>query len=219
MASQASVAFEQSRKDILMLCIHAEVVGKGKGRRRRADVLNRAVVVFVSACWESYVEDSAKEAFDQLLRFATTPDVIPAKVRALAADELRASKDERDIWKLAESGWKRVLWDYRDKVLEKRLKNFNTPKSQQVSTLFCELLGLRDVTRNWSWADMSTEQARIKLDEYVIIRGNIAHRTKHDQVVHKNMDKDFMTHVVKLVEKTDDALHDHLRALVTTPNQ
>jgi hypothetical protein len=67
MASQASKRFAQSNDDILMLWhIHAEVAGRGKGRKRRADVLNRAAVVFISACWESYVEDAAREAFDYL---------------------------------------------------------------------------------------------------------------------------------------------------------
>lgn len=197
--------------------IHAEVAGRGKGRKHRADVLNRAAVVFISACWESYVEDAAKEAFDCLLRYSTTPDVVPSRVRTLASRELRESRDERKIWELAGSGWKTVLADHRDDVLENWLKNFNTPKSTQVSELFAELLNLRDVTTSWTWPDMSAEQARTKLDEYVVIRGNIAHRTKHSEVVYKNAGKEFMSHVVKLVEKTDEALGTHLQTLTNTP--
>lgn len=218
MGSQASTRFAQSRKDILMLWhIHAEVAGRGKGRKHRADVLNRAAVVFISACWESYVEDVAREAFDRLLRYSTTPDVVPSKVRTLASRELRESRDERKVWELAGSGWKTVLSGHRDVVLENWLKNFNTPKSRQVSELFAELLNLRDVTTSWTWPDMSAEQARIKLDEYVTIRGNIAHRTKHNEVVYKKIGKDFVSHVVKLVEKTDEALGTHLQELTNAP--
>lgn len=218
MTSQSSAKFAQSRKDILMLWhIHAEVAGRGKGRKHRADVLNRAVIVFVSACWESYVEDSARETYDRLLQVSTTPDVFPSRVRTLAARELRESKDERRIWELAGSGWKSVLSDHRDAVLERWLKNFNTPKSKQTSELFMGLPNISDITSNWSWTGMSPEQARHKLDEYITIRGNIAHRTKHDQIVHKNTGKDFMTHVVRLVEKTDEVLETHLQLLVDAP--
>ena len=143
MVSESSLKFAQSKKDILMLWhIHAEVAGSGKGRKHRADVLNRAVIIFISACWESYVEDSAREAFDYLLQFANTPEVVPARIRTLAARELRESKDERRIWELAGYGWKKVLSDHRDVVLEKRLRAFNTPKSIQVSQLYSELLDL-----------------------------------------------------------------------------
>lgn len=217
MGSQASTRFAQSSKDILMLWhIHAEVAGRGKGGKQRADVLNRAAVIFISACWESYVEDAAREAFDCLLRYSTTPDVFPSKVRTLASRELRESRDERRIWELAGSGWKTVLADHRDVVLENWLKDFNTPKSRQVNELFAELLNLRDVTTSWTWPDMSAEQARTKLDKYVVIRGNIAHRTKHNEAVYKSAGKDFRSHVVRLVEKTDEALGTHLQELTNT---
>jgi hypothetical protein len=215
MPSEAYTKFAQSRKDILMLWhIHAEVAGPGKGRRLRADVLNRATIVFISACWESYVEDAAREAFNYLLERTRTPDVFPQKVKTLAAKHLRESKDERRIWELAGSGWRNVLIDHRDLILSRWLRDFNTPKSEQVRALFAGLLNLRDVTACWVWSDMTSEQACAKLNDYISVRGNIAHRTKHDEVVHKNMGKDFLSHVVKLVEKTDEALAVHVQTLI-----
>lgn len=217
MPSDAHTRFAQSRKDILMLWhIHAEVAGSGKGRRHRADVLNRAAIVFISACWESYVEDVAREAFDSLLERTSTPTAFPPKVRTLAAKQLRESKDERRIWELAGSGWKKILADHRDLVLDAWLKDFNTPKADQVKDLFAGLLNLRDITTNWVWSDISAEQACAKLNYYIAIRGNIAHRTKHNEVVYKNAGKDFMSHVVKLVDKTDEALAAHVQALTNT---
>lgn len=214
MPSHAYTRFAESRKDILMLWhIHAEVAGSGKGRRHRADVLNRAAVVFISACWESYVEDVAREAFDSMLEHTSTPTAFPSKVRALAAKQLRESKDERRIWELAGDGWKKVLMDHRDLVLDRWLRDFNTPKAEQVKGLFAGLLNLRDITTNWVWSGMSAEQACAKLNDYIAIRGNIAHRTKHNGVVYKKAGKDFMLHVVKLVDKTDEALAAHVQAL------
>jgi hypothetical protein len=216
MCSQASIRFSENKKDIEILWhIYAEVSGEGKSRKRRADVVNRASIVFISACWESYIEDVAMEAFDYLLIHASTPDTLPAKVKTLAAKELREAKDERRIWELAESGWRKILKGHRDNIREKWLKDFNTPKSKQVSELFANLIDLRDVTSNWSWPEMSADQARSKLDEYVTIRGNIAHRTKHNETIYKSRAKDFLSHVVKLVEKTDEAISDYLQSLTT----
>lgn len=193
--------------------IHVEVAGPGRGRKHRVDVLNRAAVVFISACWESYVEDVATEAFDFMLAEVDTPDAIPAKVRTLASRELRDAKDERRLWELAGTGWRKIMADHRDAVVRAWLRDFNTPKAKQVSDLFCGLIGLPDVTAAWTWQAMNAEQARIKLDEYMMIRGNIAHRTKHDETVYKSWGKDFLLHVSKLVERTDDAVQAHLQGL------
>jgi RiboL-PSP-HEPN len=215
MPSQASTRFTENKKDIEMLWhIHTEVAGPGKGRKHRVDVLNRSAIVFISACWESYIEDVAVEAFDFLLSKADTPDLIPAKVRTIASRELREAKDERRIWELAGSGWQKVLENHRNMVRETWLKDFNTPKSRQVSDLFSGLIGLSDITASWTWNAMSAEQARQKLDQYITIRGNIAHRIKHDETVYKNWGKGFLLHVVRLVEKSDEIINNHLHSLI-----
>jgi hypothetical protein len=105
----------------------------------------------------------------------------PARVKTLAAKELREAKDERRIWELAESGWKKTLKSHRDSIRENWLKDFNTPKSKQVRELFANLIDLRDVTASRNWYEMPFDQACSEPDEYVTIRGNIAHRTKHDE--------------------------------------
>lgn len=216
MSSQASIRFSENKKDIEILWhIYAELSGTGKGRKRRADVVTRAAIIFISACWESYIEDVAIEAFDYLLIHASTPDVFPIKVRTLATKELLEAKDERRIWELAESGWRKTLESHRNNIHKKWLRDFNTPKSKQVSELFANLIDLPDVTSNWNWYEISADQARSKLDGYVMIRGNIAHRTKHDETIYKSGAKGFLLHVVKLVEKTDEAVRDHLQLLTT----
>ena len=216
MCSQARLRFLENKKDIDILWnIYAEVSKTGSARKQRADVINRAAIVFISACWESYIEDVAIEAFDYLLDHASTPDVFPAKVTTLATKELRESKDERRIWELAGSGWRKILKGHRDNIHEKWLQDFNTPKSKQIRELLAKLIDLRDITSHWKWQEISADQACAKLDEYVKVRGNIAHRIKHDQAVYKNKAKEFLSHVVKLVDKTDEAIKNHLQALTT----
>jgi len=46
------------KTSISLWVIHEEVAGQGAGRKYGIDVLNRAAIVFVTACWESFVEDT-----------------------------------------------------------------------------------------------------------------------------------------------------------------
>ncbi len=214
MPSGARLRLDQNATDVLVLWhIHADATRSGKSKNSRTDVLNRATIIFISACWESYIEDVAVEGFDFLLENAASPDSFPAKVRTLASKELREAKDERRVWALAGAGWQQVLRSHRDCVIARWLQDFNTPKSSQVSELFANLLDYRDITAAWSWPGMTTEEARRALDHYMTIRGNIAHRTKHSDAVHKTWSKRFFGHVLRLADRTDEALTDHLRQL------
>jgi hypothetical protein len=211
MVSQSSKNFRVNKKDVEMLWhIHKEVSGSGKGRKHRADVLNRTAIVFISACWESYIEDVCMECFDFLLCNVDDPNTIPSKVKTIAARKLREDKDERKIWELAGSGWKEILNNHRETAREGWLKDFNTPKSKQVRVLFLDLLGITDITSNWLWSEMTTENACAELERFISIRGNIAHRIKHEETVHKIWAKDFLSHVTRLVDLTDEALHHHI---------
>ena len=197
----------------MMWHMHREAVGDGSGKKHRVDVLNRSAVVFIAACWESYIEDLASEAFDFLLENAKESDSIPMRVRIYASRELRTDKDERKIWNLAGDGWRIVLMNYRAKLKARWLQNFNTPKSGQVTQLFSELLDIPDITASWTWRDMEPAEAATILDEFMIIRGNIAHRTKHSEQVHKSTSKNFLNHVVNIVEHSDDHVAKHITTL------
>jgi len=211
----ASARFRDNRKDIDTLWIFRKELQQGPSRESRLEVLHRAAIVFIAACWESYVEDVAIEAFDVLLNNATTRDVFPHRVKILASKELYEDKDERRIWELV-SGWKGVLKAHRDAILARFLRGFNTPKTKQVRELFASLLDI-DVTSSWTWQGVSAERAGDLLDDYMIIRGNIAHRTKHIDLLHKKDAKLFLAHIALLVEKTDDAVMSHLLTLTGVP--
>jgi hypothetical protein len=194
-----------------MLWLFRKELQQDPSSEARLEVLHRAAVVLIAACWESYIEDVATEAFDYLLDRAPTPDTFPAKVKVLASKELFEERDARRIWQLV-TGWKDLLQAHRDEIVTKSLKGFNTPKTRQVKELFSDLLDL-DVTSNWVWKDMTFEQAGTLLDEHMIIRGNIAHRTRHSTRVQKRTAKAFLKHVALLVEKTDETVEHHLRRL------
>ena len=120
MASGAKNRFDQQKGDIDQLwVIHQEFAGQGAGRKHGVEVINRAAIVFITACWESYVEDVCLEAFDFLLANASYPENFPARVRTLASKALRENPDQTQIWRLAGEGWKQVL------VTIERLRRLN----------------------------------------------------------------------------------------------
>jgi len=211
MQSNAKNRFDANKRDIDELWrIHEEVAGVGAGRKHGVDVLNRAAIVFVTACWESFIEDLAVEAFDFMLSNVPSADKIPSKVRDQATKPLFEQEDSREVWKLADNGWRALLSSHRGSTLEKWLGHFHTPKTEQVDKLYEDLLGVKKLSSQWHWQGMSVASAAEKLDEYVTIRGNIAHRTAHDEAVHKNWGTDFLRHAERLVEKSEAAVNDHL---------
>jgi len=212
MGSAAEGAFTTNSGDVQRLWkIHEEVAGGGPGRKHDVEILNRTAIVFITACWEAYVEDVASEAFGILIAKAKDSAVVPPKVRAFVGRRLLEAKNPQDVWKLADRGWRAEMASYANEVKERWISNLNTPKTAQVNSLFEELLGLAGLSSRWHWGSMSSKRASDKLDKYVTVRGNIAHRVKHDESVYKNWSADYLNHVQRLVDATDDAVAGHLK--------
>ena len=64
---------------------------------------------------------------------------------------------------------------------------------------------------------MTSKQASDKLDEYITVRGNIAHRLTHDTTIYKDWGTDYLSHVERLVAKTDERVHGHVETLIGAP--
>jgi hypothetical protein len=78
MPSKSSAAFADNKKDIERLwAIHEEVAGSGRGRKHGVEILNRATLVFIAACWEAYVEDLALEVYGMLHTAGVNPHGTP----------------------------------------------------------------------------------------------------------------------------------------------
>ena len=130
MASKAKTGFDINKKGIQELWrIHQKVAGRGAGRKYGVDVLNRAAIVFVAACWESFAEDLAVQAFDFMLLNVRSSDNIPIKVRNPASKPIFDAKDSRRIWELADAGWRKVLTTHKSATLDHWLGTFHTPKA------------------------------------------------------------------------------------------
>jgi hypothetical protein len=176
--------------------IHQQVGGTGPGRRR-LEVLNKSAVVLAVACWEAFVEDLAVLTFDLLLAGARDHSVFPARVLTLAAKPLREHTDARQVWALADAGWRQVLKRYRDEVMKRLVRPFNTPRAANVDALFQDLVG-SELSSTWRWTGMSSTAARTKLDALVTLRGQIAHRVAASRPVRWSYVDDRVTFLVHL---------------------
>jgi len=168
-----------------LLEIHGHEAGKGPGYKHNVEVLHKSAIVLIVACWEAFVEDLASFAFAKMLQHADRPKAFPGKVLALAAKDLRTSKDETAVWQLAGTGWRSVLQEHRKRTLARFVAPFNTPKTAKVDELCETLLGVPKLSSSWHWKGMTVRQACTKLDALVMLRGSIAHRVSASKKVGK----------------------------------
>ena len=216
MPSNAKKSFDINQGDIAELWkIHEEIGGQGAGRKYGVEVLNRSAIIFITACWESYIEDLASESFDFLLTNAPTSAQIPKKVKTLASKSLVADNDKTKVWEIADSGWRTVLQAHKEVTLQNWLGTFNTPKTAQVNGLYEELLGLKGLSSHWYWKKMSKESAQKKLDGFIQVRGDIAHRLNAKAAVNKVSGSEYLNHVVGLVNCCESAMQQHLLSLTS----
>jgi RiboL-PSP-HEPN len=218
MPSKSRTKFLKNEGDVgLLWKHHQQSSGSGPGRRpAEVEVLNRAAIIFITACWEAYVEDVCLEAFELMIKKARSGKDIPGKVQVLVAKRLIESKDDRKLWALADKGWQDVLRAHHTDVREKWISGWHTPKSKQVNDLFSDVLGMRDVVKAWRWKNMPVATAKKVLDEFVTLRGGIAHRVQVGKTVKKHEGSRYLNHVERLVEKTDAAIASHLQQLSGT---
>lgn len=208
MGTDAHARFDANAADVnRLLEIHGLVGGTDPGRRGPAlQVLNRSGVVLVCAIWEAYVEDLAAEALQHLVDHVSAPSHLPKGLRKMVAAELRASKNDLGPWELADDGWKRYLAARLTRFQQARNRGLNTPKASNIESLFSDAIGLERVSADWYWAGMSRDRARQKLNEFVSLRGDIAHRGAVPGVQRGRVES-FLNHVERLVGKTDGTVN------------
>ena len=198
-----------------LLEIHVEVSGSGSGRPSGVEVLNKSAIVLLVACWESYVEDVATRSFDFVLKKARSHDDIPTKVLTGATKDLRESDNHKRIWELAGEGWKAVLQSHRERVLERFVRPFHSPKAQNIDLLFRDLLGVATISNSWSWPGMSAARSVKKLDQLIALRGEIAHKVKTSEPVRKSVAAGYVEFVFRLSAELSNSVGQYLTEQVS----
>ncbi len=218
MPSQARQAFDRSAQDVeRLLQIHADVGGDAQGRRFGLEVLNKSAIVLITAVWEAYCEDIAAEALEHLVSNVPSGSQLPKELKKRIIVDIKADHNELAMWDLADSGWKARAQARLASLTAERNRRLNTPKSDQIDELFAAAIGLPKVSESWPWKKMSVAKAKEKLDNYVTLRGAIAHRGAAAAGVKKAQVTDYFRHVKRLVGKTGGRVNAHVKSATGKP--
>jgi hypothetical protein len=215
MASKARAAFDKNAQDVQrLMALHEEKGGKAKGRRFGLEVLNKSAIVLLTSFWEAYCEDIAAEALEHIVAYASSADKLPVELRKVVAKELKADLHDLAIWQICGDGWRAVLKTRLASLQAERNRRLNTPKSAQIDLLFLSALGIPQVSADWHWAKkMTSNRARTKLDNYVELRGAIAHRGAAASSVKKANVRDYFEFLKRLVARTGGCVNRHVRLI------
>ncbi len=215
MKSTALKSFEENSKDVSRLSeIHGELTVGGPGRKYGVEVLNKSAVVLVTAIWEAYCEDLAAEALAQIVREAPDSTRLPLDLRKQISADLKANLHELSVWEVADEGWRGLLASRLKEFQKTRNWDMNTPKADNIDTLFKVALGLTRVSNSWKWQGMSVVNAKRKLDRFVTLRGAIAHRGSDTKPVNKDAVDSYLGHVKRLVDKTAACVGAHVQSAI-----
>ena len=199
---------------VKLLSIHEEKTGEKPGRRYDVEILNKSCIVLTTACWEAFVEDIATRALQYMLDNCTSPFSFPSPLLRIVDEEVKAEKHELRVFDLAGDGWRKVMIEHKDKMLKENVGRFNTPKFGNVDTLLKKVLGIDDTSNCWYWRGMSNQNAKKKLNEFIALRGSIAHELKTADPVKKNQADDYATFVIRIAIKTSNCVRSHVHSIV-----
>jgi hypothetical protein len=218
MPSKARQAFDRNAEDIdRLLEIHQDLGGDARGRRFKLEVLNKSAVVPITAIWEAYCEDLAAEALEHMVTHLKDASALPKVLKKRIAKELKADANEIAVWQLADAGWKAKIKARLVALAEERNRKLNTPKSESIDQLFSDAIGLPVVSDAWRWKKMTSDTAKKKLDDYVTLRGAIAHRGKGSATCKKAEVEDYFDHLKRLVGKTGGRVNTFVRSVTGSP--
>ncbi len=212
MASKARTAFDKNAKDIQRLIeLHEDVSGTGPGRRYGVEVLNKSAIVLITAFWEAYCEDIAAEGLEHIVKHSKSADALPDELKKTIAKKLKKEPHELELWKIADDGWRGYLSSHLEDLKKERDRRLNTPKTDQIDELFKAAVGIEKMSRHWYWPKkMKSDRAKEMLDDFVTLRGAIAHRGQHDTSVTKKNVTDYFEHIKLLVAKTGGEVNKHV---------
>jgi len=187
--------------------LHEKEAGTTPGRKYNVDVLNRAAVVMVCAAWEAYCEDIVTEAIAIIAADCKDPASLPSCLKTHVGKRIKTSSHDHAAWDMAGDGWRAVVTSNASDAVKKLTGSWNTPKTSQVNDLFNVSLGIIDISAKWKWAKNPAATTGKKLDAFVTLRGEIAHRLKTADSVHKKDGTDFYDFVCRVADIIDTEVH------------
>ncbi len=168
-----------------------------EGRAYDIDILIKSAIVFIVTCWDEFIKQLVEYAFNFMLTNAYDSDVFPIQVKMIASEKLSSKPMteswKKDIWRLAGDGWKEVLKDNKEEIINK----FHTPRADIIDKLLLHVIGLKNLSHEWKWDTITVANSRKCLDILMNLRGDIVHQNKP----HRKVTMDDIEYFSLLVNK------------------
>lgn len=199
MPSDSFSAFRYNTVDVKRLIESHGKLHDGSPGKKGLGHITRSGVVMLCAAWELYAESVLVESLRFFVSKCQSPDQLPKSVQKELARHVREAKHELKPLALANDGWRSVLIAY----AEQWCAGLNTPKAGPLNELFLKLLGIDKLSDNWSCGETS-------LNEFVEVRGNIAHRGRSANYVALGELNNFLALIDDVAVETDNAVSKHI---------
>ena len=160
------------------------------------------------AAWEHYCESLIRESVLYLCNQLISPIKLPKEVQKEISKAVKESKNELRPLHLSGDGWMQVYIDHAN-VLTMSL---NTPKSGQLNVLFKRVIGIEMMSTKWT-------QSKNILDDFVSVRGDIAHQGRRADYVTISQLKAYRDQIRNYAVETDSAISDHLKSVTKNNNK
>lgn len=194
--------------------IHTNEGGGGKGRKHRLEVLNKASIVLLTAFWEAFCEDTVSEAVAHLVAHAPDHKSLPLAMQKAIAAEVKKSLNELEPWTLSGDGWRQYLLARLETIKDARDFAWNSPKAGSVDDFFKDALAIARISDSWKYAKKVTPVwARKTLNDFVSLRGNIAHRGANDKPVLKAQCTQYATLLKGIAGRSAATVEAHLLSI------
>jgi hypothetical protein len=203
MPSDAFGKFQYNLVDVDRLIeSHAALGPTGQGRRGLGHV-TRSGVVMLCASWELYIEHLLVECAAEFTNQLALPTQLPREVQRSISLHVKESKHELKPLQMSGDGWKQV---YRDFVNQK-VAALNTPKATNIDTLLRQLVGISDLSTAWTIG-------AARVDAFVTVRGDIAHRGRHAAYVQRGQLENYRNEIRTAAVDTDNHISNAMRSLL-----
>ena len=181
---------------------HAALNSSGRGRRGLGHI-TRAGVLLLCAAWELYVEMVLVDCAKTLADNTQLPSDLPKSVQKKLSRYVKEAKHDLKPLELAGEGWRSVYVAHAQQ--EVTGSSLNTPKSTVIDGKFHDLVGVQDISKCWS-------MGAHEIDEFVRVRGDIAHRGRDADYITINKLKEYRKDVFCSAAEMDNLLADYLKA-------
>jgi hypothetical protein len=190
-----------------LILAHRRESGANRGRRGLGH-LTRGGLLLLCAAWERYTESVVTECAEFLCSRLPVYAGLPPNVRKRVLDH---ANDNRNTWtpaQLQTAHWRTIYLE----TVQLKVGSLNTPKHDNLKSLFNAALGLSDISAAW------TRPINF-VDGFVTLRGEVAHRGRQSQYVRFAQLEAYEVDVTSCVIETDNYLCDFTSTLVVPPRR